>query len=759
MRDSTISELDNLHRQAKTARSKLEPIWYLNLSYFIGEQWVAWDGRALFRPRLKPNRITIVDNRIMPCVRVEIAKMTKNRPIFTISPRTADEEDVNASELGEQLMRYLWPHLHMQAMTTKALLWSRICGAGFLKCFWDPSIGEGTDVVVGPEGKILSDASGKPLRSGQVDPQALSASLGVQVRSKRVAQGDVRVEVRSPFQMFLDPLADSFSEVEWLIEESVKSVDSVQERYGKLVPADATANPGLVEARMGAVFLPGTGSYKGVRVREYWCKPCSQHPHGRRAVWSQDQLLREDENPFDSLPYVMLSGIPVPGRMWPTSTAEQLRGPQTELNKVKSQIAENRNRVGNPTILASKQAVQDPDKFVQSTTMPGGTYFFDDLGSPNTIPTYLAAPPLPQYVIDEIARIEESIQEISGQHEVSSATVPPGVTAASAINLLLEADDTRMGPAITDYEFQLGQFGQKILKLCAHYYTDARTIRISGDNGQWQIFDFRGSMLRDNTHVEVQAGSAFPQSKAAKQAAMQDLLTFFVQSGNPPHGRQLAQFLKDWEVGGAERLISEYTLDESQAERENALMAQNVPVNINDFDNDQAHIDAHQDHQKSQRYTQYPPQIQAHFELHVQAHKARMAQQQQAQMQMEQAQQNPGQAQQAAQGAQDQQQSAQQGQMDLQGQALQQGQQQQGAGLQQAIQAAQAQHTIESKGAQQGHQMGLAAEQQAQSQRHAEEAHQQQLRHREEQHQAGLRQQAQQPQPAKPQQGDRNVRK
>jgi hypothetical protein len=723
VKDQSLKDLNDLYLKAKAARSKLEPIWYLNLAYYMGEQWIAWDGRGLFKPRLKANRITIVDNRIQPAVRLEIAKLTKAQPVFTVSPTTSDEEDEHAAEMGEQLMIYFWRHLNMNAMMMKGLLWSRICGAGFIKAFWDPTLGAGTDVVVGPAGQVLNDSTGRPMRAGRMPADALQA-LGAS--SRRVAQGDVRVEVRSPFQMFVDPLTDSFEDAEWVIEESVQSQETVKRRWGVELQPDTTGNPGLIESRMGAVFMPGSGSYKGVKVYEYWCRPNSDHPNGRRAAWAQKQMLEENDHPFDALPYVMLTGIQIPGRLWPTCIAEQLRGPQTELNKVKSQIAENRNRVGNPTILASKQAVQDPDRFTDSMTIPGGIYFFDDIGSPNTVPTYLQAPPLPEYVLQEIQNIEQSIQEIAGQHEVSSAQVPPGVTAASAINLLLESDDTRLGPAVTDYEVQLGQLGQKILKLAAHYYTDQRTIRIAGDSGVWQIFDFRGSMLRNNTHVEVQAGSAFPQSKAAKQAAMQDLLTFFVQSGNPPHGRQLAQFLKDWEVGGADRLIEDYTIDERQVDRENVRMMQNIPLPINDYDNDQAHIDGHQEFQKSDKYIQLPPSEQQIFTAHVAAHKQRMAQAQAAQMQMQQQAQGGGPQQPPGPQPPDPQaqlQSAAQMGMDMQGQAQQQG-----------IQGAQAQLQTAIQG-QQAHQQQLSV---AQQQRMELELHQQKLRHAEELHQANL---------------------
>jgi hypothetical protein len=750
MKDSTVGDLDDLWKKARAARAKLEPEWFMCLAFYAGNQWVAWDGKQLFKPPMPKNRITVVDNRIQPAVRTEIARLTRSRPIFTVSPNSADDMDVNASKLGEGIMKYVWKHLNLQELSLKAVHWSRICGAGFLKCFWDSSLGDSTEVLMGPGGNVLQGQDGRPMKPGM-----LPDIPGVVV--KRISQGDLRVEVRSPFQMFVDPLADSFSEAEWVIEESVKSAEYVQRRYGVEVTPDTPANPGLVEARMGgSTFLPGQTAYKGVKVREYWCKPCATHPEGRRAVWvtSSDgrdgkrpnsKLLLEDDKPFDPMPYVMLKGIEIPGRLWPTSVAEQLRGPQTELNKLKSQIAENRNRVGNPTIVASEQAVRDPDKFVASMTLPGGVCWIDDIGSPNAMPKILEAPQLPNYVVEEIQRIEESIAEISGQHEVTSAQVPPGVTAASAINLLQESDNTRLAPAVYDYEQQLGKLGQKLLKLVGRYYTDARTIRLGGDNGAWEIFDFRGAMLRENSHVEVQAGSAFPQSKAAKQAAMQDLLTFFVQSGQPPQGRQLAQFLKDWEVGGAERLIEEYTLDEEQCNRENVLMVQGTVVKLNEFDNDEAHIAFHQDFQKGPRYQQLPPNVQQSFALHVAAHRQRLQQMQQQQLQTQiqmQQQMQGGGPQQQAQDAQGQQQAEEQHQVGLQGQVQQQ-----------QLEADQQAHQQGLKEDQHAQQQGLQQAGQEQGQRHAEEVHQhklsqlrdehlQKLRQAEEQHQAQLQAQA-----------------
>lgn len=722
IKDSTVKDLDQLHTQGRTSRGKLEGTWFLNLSFFYGAQWNAWDGRQLYRPDLRRGRITVTDNRITPIVRTEVAKIQKMQPVWTVTPRTGDEEDANAAELAELLMRFFWKHLHMGEKVTDALLWSRVCCAGFLKPFWDPSVGESVEVLTGPSGQILTAPdTGAPIRNNTPDAMtamAVAQQQGQPVNVKKIAQGDIRIESRSPFQMVFDPLAEVFSEAEWAIEETVKSQDYVQRRYNKEVEADAPANPGLIEARMaGSPSMLSTGSgsggYKGVKVREYWCRPNVTHPQGRRVVWVKNQILFEDDKPFDPFPYVMLSGIPAPGRLWPMSIVEHLRPVQTELNKVKSQIAENRNRIGNPTVLASRQAVKDPENLADNTALPGGVVWVDEIGSNRQPVQYLPAPDLPAYVIESIQSIEESIQEISGQHEVTSAQVPPGVTAASAINLLQEADDTRLGPAVKDYEQQLGALGQKVLNLAAKYYNDTRTIRLAGEDGQWQIQDFRGSMLRNNTDVEVQAGSSFPQSKAAKQAAMQDLLVQLVQSGNPPHGRQLAQWIKDMEIGDISALISEYDADENQVRRENSRMMAGIPQPINEWDDDDYHIKAHQDEQKSSRYDQLPPPIKQILEDHVQQHRARVASVQQAQMQLQmQAQGQPPPDQQGA-----------QMQMDLAGQQ----QQLQGQAAQQAGQQAQAQQQL--AGTQQ--QQGLSQAQAEQAQRHAEEKHQQDMRHKE----------------------------
>jgi hypothetical protein len=269
--------------------------------------------------------------------------------------------------------------------------------------------------------------------------------------------------------------------------------------------------------------------------------------------------------------------------------------------------------------------------------------------------------------------------EISGLHEVSKASVPTGVTAASAINLLQEADDTRIGPEIQDMENSLALAGTKILKLRARYNSEERMIRIAGEDGNWDVMSFRGEVLRSNTNVEVQAGSAMPRSKAAKQAAMLEVLGLAFQYGLEFDPRDLRRFFKDYEVAALERLFESISSDEQQTNREHRLFGQGHVLNINEWDNDDIHISAHDEFRKTAAFARWPEPIQQQFGLHVAAHRERMVQQTNTQMaaqSMEGQQQQQQQQLQEAAGAQQQHQQ----QQELEAQKQQQQQQQQQTG-------------------------------------------------------------------------------
>jgi hypothetical protein len=612
LQDRTVGDLDRLLAQSRGQRTRYEGIWSLNLAYYTGYQWVYWNRGRIDRPRLEPWRMTITDNRVLGVVQTRIAKMTKQQPTFQVVPVSSEDSDLQSAKTGEKILDYLWRCLSLHDRLYEVLRWAETCASGFWKITWDRTRGQKVDIVVDGSGQpVIHDQTGRPIRTqdfGEL-PNGLS--------SRTLATGEVCVEVINPFEIYPDPLAKELEDCEWIIQETVKSSEYVYQHFGVRMVPDTDVAAGPFESRLYPGFqTAGSSLYKGVKVREYWCKANSIWPQGRRAVWAKGQMLLESVNHYDCLPYVMFKGIPVPGRFWPTCLLEQLRGPQTELNKTKSQIAENGARIGNPALLVSRQANAN------YSGVPGERIDYDD-STPNAIPTYLQPPTLPQYVLEQQDRIEASIEAISGQHEVTNAQVPAGVTAASAINLLMEADDTRLGPAIYDLEERLGISGTRILKLVGQYWTDQRTIMIAGADDAWNQLEFKGAALKENTLVEVQAGSMIPQAKAAKQAAIMQLLTLLIQNAAvlPINPSQIKEALRDMEAGGLDKFFEDVTDDEAQANRENMAMVRGVPLDINSFDAHPTHVQVHTTLQKSASYKQLPPPAQEQIERHVMQHR------------------------------------------------------------------------------------------------------------------------------------------
>lgn len=641
IKDKTVGDLDKLLGQARGPHSRFEPTWHLNLAYYFGEQWLFWNRGRLDRPRLDPSRITITDNRIVGIVRTEIAKMSKSKPAFQVVPVTALDEDLRAAETGEKVLQYLWRHLDLRTKLEDVLLWSRICCAGFWKIYWDSARGNRVQVVTDQEGKpVMHGETGAPLRPGDIqNEQGQPESEGMQV--KTLATGEVEVEVVSPFEIFPDPIARELKDAEWIIQQAVKSPDYIKAHYGVELEPDVDIAPGPTESRLFPSYqVAGTSGYKGVKLNEYWCKPNTQHPEGRRVVWAKGKILWQGNNPYKCLPYIMFRNIPVPGRFWPTSVTEQLRPVQTDLNKAESQIIENMQRIGNPALLCSRQAD------INYSGTPGERIDYNDTVA-NAVPSYLQPPNMPQYVVQQVERFEQAMEAIAGQHEVSNAQVPAGVKAASAINLLQEADDTRLGPAIYEMEEELGHSGEMLLQLVAQYWSDDRTIMVTGEDHALDAIVFRGAALKKNTQVEVQSGSAFPKSKAAKQAAIQDMLSLYFQyqGQQPLDKRMLGKVLKDLEAGGLEKLFGDVSVDESQINRENQILAQATPLPVNVFDNHEAHIEGHKEFQKGPTYNYLPEPSKEAFEQHLNEHRERILQKIEAQVEGPAAQQEQQQAQ------------------------------------------------------------------------------------------------------------------
>lgn len=679
--DSTVEDLDQRITASREVRRTFEGQWLLNIAFFVGNQWLRFDGLTLapYVPEDDDDPL-IVDNRIQPAVRTEIAKLTKTQPTWIGVPRDSTDEEISSARLRERVFEHYYRTLRARRKLRLALLWSRVATAGFWRITWDGNVGpqipymalpnpETGDLepVTMPDGRLLT-----PDRVQEAQAAGMPIDPNIVQTTKRA--GDVRLDLRSPFAVFPDALAteEGLETCEYIGEEHIYSCDQLwkmlgatDDAYGIVKELEGThaAAPGVMEGRMSSVSgigKRGGEGYKGIRVREYWSLPSYDHREGRHVIWvpggtkgKGGQVILEEPNPYSWLPYVMFGGTPVPGRFWPDCMTTQGVPLNTELNKVRSQIAMNGERIGNAPLRQSADSLPDDDD-EDRPWRPGEKLIYRETGGPP--PDFLRVPEAPAYVQAQIEWNQQSLKEVFRQYEVSQGTVPAGVTAASAISLLQESGDTVLSPDIDDASDSLLEAGRQVMGMVKRFASGERIARVAGDDGQWDIVRFRGEQLGDVDLDEVQIGSGIPDSRAGKQAAISQVLTLLLQQGQTVKPRDMRRVLRDYEVGGLDHILGTLNKDEEQIQDENrrllageglenpmpVFMADGRPIVgpdgeplfagliINPFDNDEFHIEGHDEMCKSAAFRELAlvPQgrlIQQGILAHVELHKTRLA--------------------------------------------------------------------------------------------------------------------------------------
>lgn len=574
-----VAFAESCFNKAKNNRRSFERQWYLNLAFYFGRQYVQWNSTALgttnklYEPPAPPWRVRLISNKIKPIIRAELAKITKEKPRGFVIPRTTDSTDLFAARAAEGLAQFFWDEKKLQRVIRRAEFWTAICGTSFMKDWYDPN---------------------KKTRDG--------------------IKGDIFIEPTSPFHLFVLELQEEELENQPLIVHAMaKSQDWVHQTYKKDIPATSQSGNAILEQQfLQALGINSANLNSYVTIKEGWFKPCKKFPNGAVVVWANEELLYLTEKwPYNhgEYPFAKLEHIPT-GRFYSGSTIDDLIGLQREWNKTRSQLVEAKNKMAKPQLVAQLGSLN-----VDKLTSEPGLVIEVKPGFQYPKPLELTA--IPQYVIEELDRIQRDFDNLSSQHEITRGQTPPGVTAATAISFLQEQDDSKIAYTVASLEEAVEKTTQHLLSHVNQYWSVARQVNIIGLNDQLESMMFSKANLKGNIDFRIEAGSATPISRAAKQAFIMEL----VDKGIIP-GDKALRYL---DMGETARLYDEIQLDAKAAQRENMRMSLGQETSVNSWDNNEIHIMEHNNFRKTQEFESKPDQIKTLFEQHVQMHQMEMA--------------------------------------------------------------------------------------------------------------------------------------
>ena len=561
------------YRKAKGARLTFERQWYLNMAFYQGRQWVSYApqsaglGNKLVVPPAPPYRVRSTTNRVRSVIRTEMSRLTSNKPNASVVPASSEDEDLFAAQAGEQVWESIYANHQLPTIFKRAIFWTVICGTGYIKVWWDKN-------------------AVQKLASGETQ------------------KGDIKYAPVTPFHIFVPDLTEEEIENQpFVINAYTKSIDWCKQAYGEdFKPSIVSTNELMDNAFLNLRAAGNNAKPDSCLVLEVWLKSGAHKmfPQGGFATLVDNKVvaIHKDGPLFQhtQYPFVKFDHIPT-GGYYSSSVIEDVIPIQREYNRTRSQIIEAKNRMAKPQLMAPRGSV-DASKI---TSEPGIVIFYRP-GLPAPAP--LPLQPLPGYVLQELDRSLTDIEDVTSQHQVSKGGAPSGVTAATAISYLQERDDSVLSTTYQSVEAGWEKIAKQTLSHVNQFWETTRIVQITGVDGSFDSIALKGSDLTSGQDIRVEAGSALPVSKAARQALLMDLMT---QGLIPPD-----KGLKMMEIGGVNKLYEEMAIDERQAQRENlrmrSLNIQDIEEHLKEAEASLQAADDYQEQQETDPNAMQPPE-------------------------------------------------------------------------------------------------------------------------------------------------------
>lgn len=590
------------------SRIAYEAIWLTNIAYMLGFSGVSYDPIQRQYKNIDPtqkymrkSRMRV--NKILPTIQNRLARICKNPPEYDVKPNSNETEDKDAARLGLQVVEDIFDKQNFESKRQELHMATQQFGYAFLQVSWDPECG-----------KCMYDPESSQMQG---------------------YEGDVRVDVLSPFEVFTDPLAKRMEDTTWWVKAKVRKLSYFHERYqerGQAVKEeDAWLLSSQYEQRINALTSAGiTGASIHQQMKNsaieitYYEKRSKDYPNGRMVVVANGILLEDKELPVGEFDLVKFDDILIEGKFQSESIITHLRPIQDQYNLLITKRAEwvrklLAGKVAVPRGAGLEQEAYNNDieilKYNVVPNAPNG-------GQPMAIPI----PQIPAYAYNEEKSLDAQFDFVSGLSEISRGQLPFAGIPAEGMQMLQEADETRIGIMTSRNEIGYAKVAQLILMYVSQYYKLPRILKIAGDGLEYTVKEFVGADLKDNYDVIVLPGSTIPGSKVMRRQEILNAYQLGIMGpiGDPKTLQKLAKIL---EYGDTYELWKTQALDAAQVnkfiEKVESGGSNITQKDFNEMDNHVYWVQELNDYRKTDKFQNLNPQqqsiVQYALEWHVQA--------------------------------------------------------------------------------------------------------------------------------------------
>ena len=565
------------YNSRREARRSLEAQWQLNINYMMGNQYsyIASNGAVREDEKQYFWQEKEVFNHIAPVIENRISKITSNTPSVTVVPASMEEADFESAKLSKQILSSVANRLNLIDIEKTATTWSELCGTAFYKVVWNTNSGK----------MVATDENGN-----------------------KIKEGDVEIEVVSPFEIFPDNLScERLEDMKSIIHARAVDVDQVRSQWGVDVDPedvhafslDSTSNNvgGLgYNAHINKVANIELGHH--CVVIERYIRPDKSLPNGRLTIVAGGKLLFDGELPYlnDELngrtfPFVKQISNYMPGCFFGVSVVDRLIPLQRAYNAVRNRKHEYFNRTV-MNVLAVEDGSVDTDALEVEGLSPGKVLVYRQ-GS--KMPEIMQNP---KSVLDFDAEEERLLSEfkiISGVSDMMTSSVAQYTNMSGvALELLAEQDNARLSTSIDSTRLAIKTVAKYILRLYKQYAVLPRLLKICGTNGGVEMHYWnQNEICSDDVVFDTSTDAS--ESLAQRRTMLFDLINkglLYDEEGKFSQTMR-KRCLDLLGFGMWENSVDLCALQINHAKEENIAITKGEQIELLPIDDHKLHIDQH----------------------------------------------------------------------------------------------------------------------------------------------------------------------
>ena len=567
----------------KGERQILEQQWTLNANFLAGNQYCEINTYRGDIEQLEPVYDWLereVFNQIAPLIETRIANLKKISYVMKVKPATNELKDYDKAEISTSVLQYTQKATDFASKNNTAIYWKELCGNVFWISWWDKDKGE----------KIAVS------HSIEIDENGIE-------NKKEIAyyQGDLDYGLLTPYEVYPESVFKQGVENQRsIILEQVKTVDDIYDLYGIEVEGTTVDTFELTPMGSGGGFgyenTVVTLGHRSVdnaqKVVTYMEKPSKHCPNGKMIIIvGDDNLVYYGDLPYDEIPIVQTVCIETAGQFFGKSVIERLIPYQRAYNGCINRIHEFIKRVAIAGYIAEEGSI-DVEEYEQNGQAPGALLVYK-VGTQKPVP--IENGHLPSEIMQERYNLKNDMEYVAGvsQLMVNGAT-PSGVTSGTAIENLVEIDNTRLSLSGDHQRNSVSKLSILWLKIYKKYATTRRIINYVGTNNIAKAIVWSAEDINSYDVEYVTENELLMSEEMQKQRFFEafNLGLFTDADGRIPE-RVKQKALEYMKIGNYTDMMNINLLQTQYAQRENVFFEDGVIPEISDFDEHQIHIEEH----------------------------------------------------------------------------------------------------------------------------------------------------------------------